>query len=210
MDRKIFLTSTGYDSLLAFDLDSRRFEWGFHLQRRYGAWSGFTFDPRSDLGPAAANEFHINMVHVDQSGIFLSGLRTNALLHLSHEMLVTEVCNLPAGAHNAQPWNGGVLFNDTAADCVRYVGRDGRQRAFPIKRYDESEILFAGIDDSRIARQAFGRGLCTAGNRLIVGGSSPSTVSVYDTETGITVGTVNLTMDIRNAIHGLEIWPHDD
>ena len=58
-------TSTGYDSLLACDLDSRRFEWGFHLQRRYGAWSGFTFDPRSDLGPAAANEFHINMVHVD-------------------------------------------------------------------------------------------------------------------------------------------------
>jgi hypothetical protein len=123
---------------------------------------------------------------------------------------VTEVCSLPAGAHNAQPWNGGVLFNDTAADCLRYVGRDGRQRAFPIKRYDESEILFAGIDDSRIARQAFGRGLCTAGSRLIVGGSSPSTVSVYDMETGMTVGTVNLTMDIRNAIHGLEIWPYDD
>ncbi|MEX0708762.1 MAG: hypothetical protein WD078_12425 [Woeseia sp.] len=210
MERKIFLTSTGFDSILAFDLDSRRFEWGFHLERPYSGWSGFAFDPRSDLGPAAVNEFHLNMVHVDQSGIYLSGLHTRALLHLDQEMKVSEVCSLPAGVHNARPWNGGVLFNDTAADCVRYVPRDSRQQAFRIKRYDESEILFAGIDDSRIARQAFGRGLCTAGDRLIIGGSSPSTVSVYDTETGMTVGSVNLTMDIRNAIHGLEVWPYDD
>jgi hypothetical protein len=24
-----------------------------------------------------------------------------------------------------------------------------------------------------------------------------------------TVASVNLTMDIRNAIHGLEVWPYD-
>ncbi len=210
MERKIFLTSTGFDSILAFDLDSRRFDWGFHLERPYGEWSGFAFDPRSDLGPAAVNEFHVNMVHVDQSGIYLSGLHTRALLHLNQEMKVSEVCSLPAGVHNARPWNDGVLFNDTAADCVRYVPRECRQQAFRIKRYDESEILFAGIDDSRVARQAFGRGLCTSGSRLVIGGSSPSTVSVYDTETGMTVGSVNLTMDIRNAIHGLEVWPYDD
>lgn len=210
MDRKLFLTSTGYDSLLAFDLDSRRFEWGFHLQRPYGAWSGFVFDPRSSLGPAPTNEFHINMVHVDENGIFFSGLRTRAMLHLNHAMAVREVCSLPPGAHNARPWKQGVLFNDTAADCVRYVARDGRQQAYRIRRYSESEILLAGIDDSNIARQAFGRGLCVAGDGLIVGGSSPSTVSIYDTGTGTTVGSVNLTMDIRNAIHGLEVWPYED
>lgn len=210
MDRKLFLTSTGYDSLLAFDLDSRRFDWAFHLQRAYGAWSGFVFDPRSDLGPAPTNEFHINMVHVDGNGIFFSGLRTNAMLHLNQAMAVREVCSLPAGVHNARPWNDGVLFNDTAADCVRYVGRHGRQQAFRIKRYDESDILFAGIDDSKVARQAFGRGLCIADGGLIAGGSSPSTVSLYETRTGMTVGSVNLTMDIRNAIHGLEVWPYDD
>jgi hypothetical protein len=210
MDRKVFLTSTGYDSILAFNLDSRRFEWGFHLQRPYGGWSGFPFDPRSEVGPAPSNELHINMVHVDGTGIYFSGLRTNALLHLDEEMIVREVCSLPAGVHNARPWQSGVLFNDTAADCVRYVARDGRQQAFRIKRYKESEILFAGIDDSNVARQAFGRGLCIADGRLIVGGSSPSTVSIYDIESGMTVGSVNLTMDIRNAIHGLEIWPYAD
>ena len=210
MDRKVFLTSTGYDSLLAFDLDSRRFEWGFHLQRPCSGWSGFPFDPRSDLGPAPSNDFHVNMVHVDDTGIYLSGLRTGALLHLNAQMAVREVCSLPAGVHNARPWKDGVLFNDTAADCVRHVRRDGRQQAFRIRRYDESEILFAGVDDSKVARQAFGRGLCIAGDRLVAGGSSPSTVSLYDTASGTTVGSVNLTMDIRNAIHGLEPWPYDD
>ena len=208
MERKLFLTCTGYDSLLAFDLDRRRFEWGFHVQRQDNTWTGFTFDPRSELGPAAANEFHVNMVHVDEAGIFLSGMRTRALLHLNRHMALSEVCTLPHGVHNARPWKGGVLFNDTASDCVRYVPRSGRQRAFRIRRYAEAEIEFAGVDDSNIARQAFGRGLCTVGDRLVVGGSSPSTVSVYDVETNTVVGSVNLTMDIRNAIHGLQVWPY--
>jgi hypothetical protein len=209
MERKLFLTSTGFDSVLAFDLDRKRFDWGFHLLRKRKAWSGFAFDPRSETGPAARNDFHVNMVHVDRAGIFLSGTRTRALLNLNHHAEVSEVCTLPAGVHNAQPWQEGVLFNDTASDCVRYVGRDGRQQAFRIRRYDDEEIEFAGVDDSNIARQAFGRGLCAVGDRLVVGGSSPSTVSIYDIEANAVVGSVNLTMDIRNAIHGLEVWPYD-
>jgi hypothetical protein len=208
LERKLFLTSTGYDSLLAFDLDRHRFDWGFHLQRQDNIWTGFTFDPASDLGPAPANEFHVNMVHADEAGIFLSGMRTQALLHLGGNMKVSEVCTLPAGVHNARPWQDGVLFNDTASDCVRYVRRDGGQQAFRIRRYEEAQIEFERLDDSNIARQAFGRGLCTVGDRLVVGGSSPSTVSVYDIGSNTVVGSVNLTMDIRNAIHGLEAWPY--
>lgn len=206
MDRMIFLTSTGFDSLLAFNLDSRKFEWGFHLQRQYESWTGHTFDPTSDTGPRPVNDFHVNMVHVDQNGIFLSGLRTNALLHLNSKMEVSVVCNLPSGAHNARPWKDGVLFNDTASDCVRFVDRDGTEKAFKIKSYDESEIQFMGIDDSKIARQAFGRGLCPVNDRFVAGGSSPSTITLYDLEANQVVGSVNLSMDIRNAIHGLEVW----
>jgi hypothetical protein len=208
MDRHMFLTSTGFDSLLALNLDTRKFEWGFHLQRHYEKWSGHTFDPRAETGPRPVNDFHINMVHVDHSGIYLSGLKTNALLHVNSKWEVTEVCSLPPGVHNARPWKDGVLFNDTASDCVRYVPRAGEQQAFGIVAYAESEIQFAGIDDSRIARQAFGRGLCPVDERFIAGGSSPSTISLYDLETKQTVGRVNLSMDIRNAIHGLELWPY--
>ena len=209
-EQTIFLTSPGFDSLLAFDLDTKKYIWGFHLIRQYDQWAGHTFDPRSDRGPLAVNDYHINMVHVDSTGIYLSGLHTNALLHLDSQMEVSEVCSLPAGAHNARPYRDGLLFNDTESDCVRYVGRDDKNIAFKIVTYDEGDIESAGIDDSGVARQGFGRGLCPVGDRFVVGGSSPSTISLYDLDSNQKVGSVNLTMDIRNAIHGLELWPYDD
>lgn len=209
MGRTLFLTSTGFDSLLAYDLDKQTFTWGFHLQKTQGKWTGFAFDPRLDTGPRMVNEQHINMVHVNRQGIFLSGLRTGALLHIDRHNEVKEVCSLPLGTHNARPLEDGVLFNDTASDHVRFVSRDQPQRAFPIKTYDPGEIRFAGIDDSKIARQGFGRGLCVYADRIVAGGSSPSTISLYDLQSGETIGSVNMTMDIRNAIHGLEVWPYD-
>ncbi len=209
-EQTLFLTSTGFDSLLAFDLDKKKFVWGFHLQRQYDQLAGHSFDPRSVMGPRPVNNYHINMVHADSTGIYLSGLRTNALLHLNSKMEVSEVCSLPAGAHNARPYREGLLFNDTDSDCVRYVGRDGKNVAFKIVTYDEGDIEFAGIDDSKVARQGFGRGLCPVGDRFVAGGSSPSTISLYDLESNQKVGSVNLTMDIRNAIHRLELWPYDD
>jgi hypothetical protein len=209
MGRRIFVTSTGFDSLLSFNLDTKEFDWGFRLLKQYEQWDGFTFDPQTGTGPRPENDFHINSVHVDDGGVYLSGLRSNAMLHLNRDWEVHEFCSLPAGTHNAQPWNGGALFNDTASDHVRYVPRDGRQQAYKIVTYDETNIEFAGIDDSKVARQGFGRGLCIVDDRFIAAGSSPSTISLYDTQANQTVGSVNLSMDIRNAIHGLEVWPYD-
>ncbi|MEH6549584.1 MAG: hypothetical protein V7744_06330 [Pseudomonadales bacterium] len=206
-DRTLFLTSTGHDCLLAFDLDKQAFVWGFRVQKEQGAWAGYAFDPRGDYGPRQVNEQHINMVHVDQGGIFLSGLKTQALLHVSSKDEVVEVCSLPSGTHNARPFMGGVIFNDTASDCLRVVPRSGQQQAFRIRQYDPADISFAGIDDTKVARQGFGRGLCIVDDRFVAGGSSPSTVTLYDIKTGMEAASVNMTMDIRNAIHGLEVWP---
>ena len=208
-EQTIFLTSPGFDSLLAFDLGKKEYVWGFHLLRQYDRWAGHTFDPRSDKGPVAVNNYQINMVHVNSSGIYFSGLHTNALLHLDSKMEVSEVCSLPAGAHNARPYRDGVLFNDTESDCVRYAGSDGESVAFKITTYDAGEVEFADVDESNISRQGFGRGLCAVGDRFVAGGSSPSTVSLYDLVSNQKVGSVNLSMDMRNAIHGLEVWPFE-
>jgi hypothetical protein len=208
MDRTIFLTSTGFDSLLAFDIDQNNFVWGMQIQRILGGWQGAVFDPRTGIGPTPSNHFHINMVHVDGSGIYVSGLRTKAMLHINSKLEVNAVCNIPEGAHNAQPFRDGVLVNDTQSDAVRYSGRDGANKAFKVITYDEKEIEFAGVDDSNLARQGFGRGLCVVNDNLVAAGSSPSTITLYDIESEETVASVNLTMDIRNAIHGLEVWPY--
>ena len=206
----IFLTSPDFDSLLAFESGKKEYIWGFHLVKEYGQWAGHTFDPRSDKGPMPVNEYHISMIYVDNTGIYFSGSHTNALLHLNNSMTVSEVCSLPAGAHNARPYRDGVLFNDTESDCLRYVGRNGDDLAFKTVMYDESDIQFAEMGDSKLVRQGFARGLCSVGDRFVAAGSSPSTISLYDFENRQRVGSVNLSMDIRNAIHGLEPWSFED
>jgi hypothetical protein len=44
---------------------------------------------------------------------------------------------------------------------------------------------------------------------MFVAGSSPATISLYGLDSADPVKTINLTMDVRNAVHGLEIWPFD-
>ena len=206
-DNLLFLTSTGFDSILAFDLRKQEFVWGLYVSKNGTQWVGQPFDPRNRGGPAFVNSYHLNMIRVDQDGICFSGLNTQALLAVSSDMAISEICNLPKGCHNAMPYQGGILLNDTAADAVRYASRDGKAVAVPVPKFPTSELEFQGIDDSRVARQGFGRGLCVLNERLIAAGSSPSTVSIIDIVEGRSVTAVNLTMDIRNAIHGLEQWP---
>jgi hypothetical protein len=147
------------------------------------------------------------MVRVNADGVTFSGLNTQALLALSGDMSVSELCSLPTGCHNAMPHGDGVLLNDTASDVVRYVSRSGPSVAVSVPTFPEEELQYRGVDDSRIARQGFGRGLCVINEQLIAAGSSPSTISIIDLQAGASVTAVNLTMDIRNAIHGLECWP---
>ena len=206
-DHLLFLTSTGFDSLLAFNLNTREFVWGVYFSKDGRQWVAQAFDPRAQGGPAFTNSYHINMVKVDQDGIYLSGLNTQALLALSADLTVAEFCNLPKGCHNAQTFGDGVLFNDTGADVVRYVSPSKTGCAVPVPGFDPETLEHRGVDDSRIARQGFGRGLCTVNDHLVAAGSSPSTVAIIDINAGQRLTAVNLTLDIRNAIHGLECWP---
>ena len=122
-DHLLFLTSTGFDSILAFDLNAKEFIWGLYISKNGAEWVGQPFDPRAKGGPAFVNSYHINMVRVDRDGISFSGLNTQALLAMSSDMSVKEICSLPRGCHNAMPFADGVIFNDTAADTVRFVSR---------------------------------------------------------------------------------------
>ena len=203
----LFLTSTGYDSVLVFDLTQRKFIWGVYVSRNGDQWVGQPFNPDASSGPPFANHYHLNNVFVDKSGVYFSGLKTDAILFLDSEMHITEFCGLPSGTHNARPFLDGVLFNDTAHDTVRYVTREGKQRAFEVISFEVDQLDGTGLDTSNIARQCFARGLCVINKRFIAGGSSPSTISIYDLANGERLGSVNLTMDVRNAIHGLEVWP---
>lgn len=205
-ERRLYLTSTGHDSILGFDLDKHQFSWGLHIIKTLDGYDATPFHPGDTVGPASGNNLHLNNVYCSDRGMFISGLRTGGLLRYTGSKIKLFL-PLPEGAHNARPYRDGVLFNDTDSDTVRFVSPEV-QRVFRIPRYQPDVLTHTDFDDSRIARQAFGRGLCTLGNGVIAAGSSPSTVTLHDLESMQTTLSINLTTDIRNAIHGLEVWPY--
>jgi hypothetical protein len=205
--RRLYLTSTGFDSILGFDLDSQRFSWGLKIDAMDTSVRGTPFNPESDQGPAPSNQLHLNSIHCDDEGMFIAGLRTEGLLRFSGKR-IEKVLVLPHGMHNARPYRSGVVFNDTAADLVRYSAPD-TQCAFDVPRYEPETLTHTQLDDSRTARQAFGRGLCALSDTVIAAGSSPSTITLHDIERVKTTFQVTLSHDIRTAIHGLEVWPYE-
>jgi len=208
-ERELFLTSTGFDSILGFNLDKRAFDWAMHVQMHDYRYSFARFDPAGDAGPLALNKLHINSVHTDATGMYIGGLNTGGMLQYTGERIVMWV-ELPPGTHNARPFRNGVLFNDTGAGTLRYSGRDEREdRIMKVPTYDPETLTHRDADTSGIARQGFARGLCVLSDSVVAGGSSPSTVTIYDLKDNKVVASVNLTRDIRNAVHGLEVWPYD-
>ena len=208
-ERRLYLASTGCDSILGFDLDRREFCWAMHVVTQQFRFQGRAFDPLKDDGPLMLNKLHLNNVHCTKGGMYLAGLKTGGML-LFNGREVQMAVELPPGSHNARPFRDGVIFNDTEANALRYAGRgDGREdRALPVPTYPTESLLNRDLDQTRLARQGFARGLAVLSDTLVAGGSSPSTVSVYDLARNVRALSVNLTMDVRNAIHGLEVWPY--
>jgi hypothetical protein len=204
---QVFLSSTGFDSILAFDIEKQKFHWALHVVAEEFRFLGKAFDPLSEDGPLMLNNMHINSVVSNRDGMYISGLRTGGMLHFNGKA-VSMSAMLPKGTHNAQPYREGVLFNDTEANVVRFASPDQEQeRAFSVPVLPVDQLTGVGQDTSNIARPSFGRGLCLVKDGLIAAGSSPSTIALHDLESGKTALSVTISTDVRNAIHGLEVWP---
>jgi len=233
----LFLTSTNFDSVLEFDLEKQRFLRGYYfrfdpIQRKLNRFcrnldrfvskidleyygqkilprplpSVKEFDPEKGNGPEDGLDLHINNVHADKNGngFWVSGTRSGHLIYYNGGKAVSRA-RIPYVTHNAAPYKSGILANNTNRDEVIYLS-NSEIRKFPVKYYPGDELENSNLPKDH-ARQAFGRGLAITEDDLLVGGSSPATVSVYDFNSGELIKSVNITMDVRNSIHGLEIWP---
>ena len=205
----LFLTSAGYDSIIGFDLDKQEFNWAMHVRSAEYRFSGSRFDPMGQDGPVMMNKMHLNTVFCNEHGMYITGLRTGGMLHFNGSQIGMSA-QLPEGTHNAQPFRDGVLFNDTDANALRYTGRgEGEEdRAFEVPSFELGDLQEWDPSRNPIARPQFARGLCVLNDRIVAGGSSPSTVSLYDLAGNSRIGSVTLTKDVRNAIHGLAVWPY--
>jgi len=205
-DEKLYLTSTGFDSILVYDLPAQKFVTAFYIDSRQNTFKPLQYSPDSGAGPAPSNRLHINSVSCKKAGLFFSGRKASFLFRLQGGKL-SGVAKIPTGTHNAQLHSGGLVYNDTLSDQLVYV-KGAKTLCFDVPAYNRADIINIDKYESQIARAGFGRGLCCASEDLIVGGSSPSSIAFHSLKTGETIQTINLSMDVRNAVHGLEVWPY--
>lgn len=213
-ERTLLISSTGFDSILEFDLEERRFTLGHTIRPILGARDGrpqvllqYTrFDPNGPRGPQFGDQLHINNVHHADGHCFIAALRLPRLLRLE-AVGFSMFRRIPKGTHNARPWGEAVLCNDTVRGQVALIDAGGEPAA-AVPAYDPADLLNADLPEDH-ARQGFNRGLCPIDDDLIAVGSSPANVSLCSMRSRTRRTTVTLSHDLRNAIHGLEIWPFD-
>jgi hypothetical protein len=216
-DDKLYLASTGFDSVLEYDLRAGGFVRGVCL-RYSNMWrfrrtlnlrpkpSLSVFDPNRPGGPVPGDTSHVNNAIFEGGSLYVCGTKLAALWRIEGERL-ERYARVPYGTHNTQRFRDGVLFNHTRTDRIAFAGRDGQIRtSLPLPSYPRGSLEHADLP-SDLARPAFGRGLAVLDDGLVVGGCSPATITLYQLDSGETVTSVNISMDVRNAIHGLEVWP---
>ena len=165
------------------------------------------YDPNGDDGPPEGDNLHLNNECYTNGVCMFSGLAMNVLASIIDDQ-VRPYAIVPPTTHNCQPLETGVLMNSTGQDAVVLADRNGAVRSrFEYPRYDPSELKHTDIPGD-FARQAFGRGLCVDKHKkILIAGSSPGTVSAFQINSGQMLASVQVCNDLRNAPHGLEIWP---
>ena len=72
---------------------------------------------------------------------------------------------------------------------------------------DAADAGNPGVGDGGMARQGFARGLYLVNDRVVAAGSSPATIALHDLQESKTLLSVELSQDIRDAIHSIAAWP---
>lgn len=211
---RIWLTSTSFDALLRFDPESERFDRGVHIApvrqqaggKSVAALGATEFDPNDPARlPPKQDRLHINQVWWTPEGVLFSGLRLQVVCAFDEARLKTRpAAVVPETTHNCQPHQGRMLFNSTGDDAVVIAGVRGRV----IQKMPIPKVRATGAAPGDFARAGFARGLCVddASGTVLVG-HSPGSVTAFDLATGELRRTVTVTDDVRNAPHGLAVWP---
>ena len=208
--RNLFLASSDLNSILAFDLDEQKFHWAIHIDAEQFNYKARIYDPAADDGPLALNKLQIEKVYASGRGMHISGGNTGGILHFNGQEIRMSV-ELPEGSHDARFYRNGVVFNDSRDGVLRFTdaGEGKEDRAMRVPLFDAADHLRADPVATRIMKPGYARGLCIISDTVVAGGSSPSTISVYDLAANKKVLSTTFSKDPRSTIHSIALWPFD-
>lgn len=205
-DGLLYLTATKTDSIVIFDPAKESFVEGLCFRRPHFDMGKFIrYDPNKNDGPGLADTLHINTVYVDDTGLYFCGTRLLYLICVEDDDIFFCTTIL-RGTHNCRPFDNGFLYNDTSHDRVVFRNSEGECETYCVKMFTP-DILLPRDLDRRVSRQGFARGL-VANDEIIVGGSTPATVSIYRRGVLEPEKVISLSMDVRHTVHGLSFWPY--
>jgi len=200
----LYITSTGHNSIILFDLKNRKFLYGIKVRGK----SVVKMDVRKYIGVKSYDSMHINSVFCDERGIFISGTNRHDLLLIDRRLRMSVYCKIPPRTHNCYPMGRNkIIMNDTdnGRIVIKNIKNNRMLQTFNITRIPRHKMVNGDIT-ARTARQPFARGL-TRFKRFIIGGSSPGMISVYNMKDNQHIKNILISNDVCLAIHGLEVWP---
>ena len=116
--KTMYLSSTGFDAILTFDLESKTFRDGYCFRKRWpknSFWRAirkhrllpviwryvfYTFSCNGTKGPSAKDTTHINNVFARNGRIYFSGTEVNSLFEIGLNKKVKSFRNIHKGTHN--------------------------------------------------------------------------------------------------------------
>ncbi|MGI9221283.1 MAG: hypothetical protein ACR2QS_09640 [Woeseiaceae bacterium] len=187
-DGKLFIVSSGFDSIIGFDLATQEFDWALQIKSRGAAIGAHPYDPNSDDGPIMVAKLDLREIFCDGTGMYVTG-KPGLVRFIGKEISVAA--ELPPNSHDARPFRDGILFNDGEAGTLRYTGRG------------------EGEEDRTMDAGESARGLCVLNGAIVAGGASPAKVSVYDLAANRQLISVQISDDENTSISAVAVWPFD-
>lgn len=210
----LYLTSTSYNAIVSFTIRERKFLNAYHFSKNLDSVS--VHDPNTKPGWITRLKIkkgwaisHINNVQVDITGkVRVSGYYSDRFVIISNPK--DDVVKIPRGTHNPQIiYDKGqpmVIYNHSEKDRLVIgktsgeVIRDAKTPVLPLGHFVDIP------KNEKIARHPWCRGLAV-NNELVVAGSTPAMINVYERNTLKFIKSIIMRQDIRHAIHGLTFWP---
>jgi hypothetical protein len=205
----IWLTSTGWESIIAFDPKREDYVKGYRIEidnrKNPKIWKTIEFDPNKDVEFKGRDSYHINNIVSIGGDLFMSGADVPILFRLENNRF-EKYMGIPIITHNPMPYKDGVLLNYTREHCTVHIDKKNFiKRRFKIPQFKNEDILHVVNYNETTARQGFTRGLAVKDNYIVVG-SSPAHVALFHYDSCEPLSTIIISKDIRNAVHGLEIY----